>query len=231
MKNSMRANVPHDNLWTMLGQLVQSEQYQSAKTAMQKMPHPSPEMLYDYVLDGLSREDAQKIRTHLVYCAECADEVTAIVRIETEAQQEEEERNEVDMPMTFEPLKPILEFREPLLQNLALEFWEPRYAGMELTGADMPKQTCQFQEGQIKISTYWEGERGGKLAYIWIAWEVSVPKPYHLIIKFFQPETEKLLYEINLGTTQQGEETFTSDDLHFDPTMIRWAMAAFTKPL
>lgn len=210
---------------------VRSDSYQVLfqQECRHKMPHPSANMLYNYVLDMLEANESQIVQNHLTFCGQCADEVLRMIRIEEEIEFEEQSHDKTPNPFELRKLDGV--YQEALMQNIATEYWEPRYAGMELVSADMKKQTREFQEGQIKISTYWEGARGGKSAYIWLAWTVSVPQPYHLIIKFFQPETGCLLYEINLGETKQGEETFTSDDLHFDPTAIRWAITADTRPL
>lgn len=118
---------------------------------------------------------------------------------------------------------------KPLVEQIALEFWEPRYAGRELVAADMARQEHEFQEGQIKINTHWEGARDDKPAYIWVGWEVYVQPPYHLHLRFIVPETGHILYEVNLGQTERNSESFKADELHFDPTTTRFGIIAFTE--
>lgn len=218
MKNVITMHEAAEALWNRAGQIVQSKAYQHAKKVEQEQPHPSPEMLYDFVLDDLDVEAAHQVRMHLTYCPDCANEVLAIMRIEEDAAQE-------DKPLAI----PLESINAPISESIALEYWEPRYAGMELVAADMARQEHKFQEGQIKINTYWEGARDDKPAYIWVGWEVHVQPPYHLHLRFIVPETGHILYEVNLGQTERNSESFKADELHFDPTTTRFGIVAFTE--
>lgn len=221
MKNVMTTHDTAGDLWNLVGQIVQSKQYQRAKAAAQNQSHPSPEKLHEYWLDELDAEEARSIRTHLAYCSDCTDDMITIMRIE-EDEEHEEERHAEPVESSGEPY-------HALVENIALEYWEPRYAGMELTAADMRPEPFQFQEGQITIKAFWEGARGDKPAYIWIGWEVRVQPPFHLRLRFIAPETGEILYEANLGQTTKDSESFSADELRFDPTTTRFGIVAFTE--
>ena len=216
-------------LWGQIEQDVRTEAYQTFLQQMRarNMPCPTTDMLYDYVLDILETDETQIVQDHLTYCGKCADDVLRIIRIEEEIESEEQAHDNIPRP--FEPLKPASKFHETLLQSVANEYWEPRYAGMEVTAADMRPEPFQFQEGQITIKAFWEGARGDKPAYIWIGWEVRVQPPFHLRLRFIAPETGEILYEANLGQTTKDSESFSADELRFDPTMTRFGIVAFTE--
>ena len=223
MKNIVKIDKAKHELWYMTGQIVKSEAYRTAKTATQNMPHPSADQLYAYLLDELDIEEARSIRTHLAYCSDCTDDMIAIMRIEDEEEQGEN-LSEISSAVELRS-----EYHYVLVENAAMEYWEPRYAGMELTAADMRPEPFQFQDGQITIKAFWEGARGDKPAYIWVGWEVRVQPPFHLHLRFIAPETGEILYEANLGQTTKDSESFSADEVHFDPTTSRFGIVAFTE--
>lgn len=224
MKNIITTHEATGELWNLVGQIAESKQYQRAKTDAQRQTHPSPEKLYEYLLDELAIEEARSIRTHLAYCSDCTDDMAVIMRIEDDEEHEEEYH--------AEPVKFSGELHHALLENVADEYWEPRYAGKKLSAHDMPKQEYVFQNGQITIKIDWKGTHDDKTAYIWIAWDVKIPAPFHLHIQFIKPETREILYAENLGQTEQNHRRFKEEVLGFDPTTTRFAVVAFTeKPL
>ena len=213
MKNVIAIKKPPHDLWGIVGRMTQAEQYQRAKTDEQRKTHPAPEMLYDFVLDDLDIEAARQVRTHLTYCPDCANDVIAIMRLEDDEEHEEEPS------------------QNALLENLAMEYWEPRYAGMLVTAADIPKQEHWFDDQRIKVTTVWERARGAEPAYIWVKWEITVETAVTFHLCFVNPETRERLYEVNLGPRKAGEEVFASDELQFEPAATRWALTAWTEEI
>ncbi len=65
-------------------QKVQSEEYRALKIKAEKGPHPTVEILYDYILDWADSEDA--VEDHIEHCGICIEEVIRIVRVERELQ-------------------------------------------------------------------------------------------------------------------------------------------------
>ena len=51
-------------------------------------PHPTGEMLYNYVLDWTSQEDKEVIMRHIASCDFCLEEVLNIRRIEKELKED-----------------------------------------------------------------------------------------------------------------------------------------------
>ena len=205
-------------LWNLVGQIAQSTQYQRAKAATQQ-PHPSPDMLYAYALDELDIEEARSIRTHLAYCSDCTDDMIAIMRIEDDEEHEEEDH--------AQPVKLGGEYHHALLENVADKYWEPRYAGQLATSADIPPQDHAFvlQDGQIDVFCSWEGATQDAPALIRLSWIAHLAAPGEILVRFVEPETNRIRHEDSLGSNLDGERSFTQAQIGFDPAQERWALA------
>jgi len=85
IKKAMKSN---EDFLALLKQAAQSDEYRKLKKRAEEGPHPTDEMLYEYVLDVLDDEDARKIRDHISLCGICAKEVLQIRMMEENAEEE-----------------------------------------------------------------------------------------------------------------------------------------------
>ncbi len=201
-----------------LGQEARSEEYGKLKEhAGKNKAHPTGEMLYDYALGWTDEKDTMKIRNHISFCDVCSDEVLEIMGIEGDL--EEEAVGWVNEPPM--PSKPLIIWIS--------EFWEPQWAGELVTASDIAEQENTFaidDESDIKLSCYWEPSDEDVPAYLQLSWRAySITTSYELWVRFANPETDKILSEISLGTYLDGKDIFTSDDLGFDPSTQRWSVS------
>jgi hypothetical protein len=239
----------------LLAQEACSDSYQEALRNVKQGPHPTDEMLYDYVWGNLDRHEARIIRVHIAFCEICAEEVLRLRLVEEEL----EERlldwmNEKEAFIS--PLSPSRELHPPappstslrtgpsrgdypplplpggdLLEGMATEFWTPQWTEQRATAADVPEQKHVFrrEDGDINVSCFWRSQHRKKPAYISISWKANVTTRNEIRARFINSETREHLAEVDLGSHLMGEEVFTSDDLGFDPSCERWAMALVLK--
>ncbi len=113
------------------------------------------------------------------------------------------------------------------LLNWITQLWEPEWAGQEVTAADISEQEEVFtvEGGQITIRCYWEREQDRQPAYLRLAWDADLASEKNLWIRFVNPETQTIRFNLCLRTIYLGEETFTSDELGFDPYCEPWAIS------
>jgi hypothetical protein len=118
-----------------------------------------------------------------------------------------------------------------LFEGIATEYWEPQWTGQQATAADIPEQKHVFrrEDGDINVSCFWRSQHRKKPAYISISWKANVTTRNEIRARFINSETREHLAEVDLGSHFMGEEVFTSDDLGFDPSCERWAMALVLK--
>jgi len=103
--------------------------------------------------------------------------------------------------------------------------WIPEGAGQILTAADISAQEKTFMGGIIRIICDFGGEDGDDPAYIWLSWNVKeTPENSELRICLVNADTEEIYFKILPGNLKHGEQTFTSDEIGFDPTKTRWAV-------
>ena len=181
-------------------------------------------ILFDYVCHDLPEAQIQNVTKHFAQCLKCRLTVLKMQADRTAWNDKLDRAFEKISNNAEQKKTPII-----VIENIVMEYWEPKYAGMELTAADMRPEPFQFQEGQITIKAFWEGAHGDKPAYIWVEWDVRVQPPFHLHLRFIAPETGTILYEVDLGQTTKDSESFNADELHFDPTTTRFGIVAFTE--
>ncbi len=104
--------------------------------------------------------------------------------------------------------------------------WEPPFAGQLATAADIPKQEKTFESeyGNIKITCQWDRQVGREPAYLFLKWEADMETDHEICMRLVNPDTQKTLYDIPLGSIRCGEEAFTAEELGFDPSAEKWAM-------
>ncbi len=119
----------------------------------------------------------------------------------------------------------IIEKAKTWLSSL---LWIPEGAGLPATAADISEQAKTFktEEGEIKITCVWGGETDDDPAYIWLKWEADIKPETELVIRFLNPESDEIRYEIRPGKIMKGSGTFKKEKLGFDPTKEKWGIYA-----
>jgi len=84
MKMLKEALKSDESFLEFLKQGAESDDYQKLKKRVEKGPHPTSEMLYDYVLNWTDEADDEKIMDHIAFCPVCSKEVLSIMKIEHE---------------------------------------------------------------------------------------------------------------------------------------------------
>ncbi len=203
------------NFLSFLGEAARSDEYRRLKETQAKARkvHPAREMLYDYVLGWLNEADTVKVRKHISFCGDCADEVLRITRIEDDLEEDS--------------VKWVSEESKKPKTRWIPDLWEPQWAGQLVTASDIPEQEKTFisDDGQVILRCHWKAEYEDTPAYIWVSWEADIVTYGELRIRFVNPETHGLHSEFCLGTALSGEEVFKTDKLRFDPSKQRWAVS------
>jgi hypothetical protein len=238
LQTALRNN---ETFLAFLTQEAQSEKYCRLRENAGKTPHPPGEKLYDYVLGWLDEQETKQVREHIALCGDCAHETLRILQIEAELEQDSLEWADSN-PVSSQERKVVFASSQRKEQSLPTAkrssitdnlvrwispLWEPQWAGQLVTAADIPKQAHSFtsEDGDIKLSCYWKGQYQDEPAYIQITWKARFTAENEIRIRFTDPVTQAIHSEVCLGTGLVGEETFTSDDLGFDPSYARWAIS------
>jgi hypothetical protein len=87
-KNLKEVFKSDESFLDLLKQSSQSEAYRRAKKNVEKGPHPTNKMLYDYVLGWTGDIDDKNIMEHIGLCSACNKEVLEIMKIEEELEDE-----------------------------------------------------------------------------------------------------------------------------------------------
>ncbi|QTA86293.1 hypothetical protein [Desulfonema magnum] len=108
-----------DDFLEFLEQEAQSDNYKSLKKEAEAGPHPTEDMLYDYVLDVLDHNAAKAVRNHILFCGECARELLRIRLIEEAS--ENAFLSWLDTPCLSDRLKNwVFRFRKLLVSGLCV---------------------------------------------------------------------------------------------------------------
>lgn len=210
--------VLESGLLAVVKQEVESAEYRRLKEHIRTSPHPTSAQLYDYVSDELDGQEARKVRRHQVFCEACAEEVSAIMRMDdkTEKRVQKWAGSMTDGKSSLRDT--LIEWLSPL--------WEPLWAGQPVTAADVAAQqhTFTLEDGDITLSCTWKTPYQDEPASILITWKADLFTENELWIGFVNPETQAVRYRACLGTRRTGEERFTCDELGFEPSEERWAM-------
>ena len=200
-----------------------SDSHQEARRAVEDGPHPTDDMLYRYVWNELEPQETRWVQAHIAFCGFCAEEVFRL-GLASEAEEESIDRWINSDESSFAA-------PHTLVEELATEFWEPDWQQHRATAADIPPQEHLFarEDGDITISCLWRSQHRRHPSYISISWKADVTTYNEIHARFVNPETRQQLAEVRLGSAVIGEEVFTSEDLGFDPSSERWALALVVK--
>ncbi len=105
--------------------------------------------------------------------------------------------------------------------------WEPLWAGAPLTALDMSARDHVFvmEDGEIRATCRWTGECDREPAFIQLSWQAALYSEGTLWVCFVDPDEGETLHEARLGEDAAGEDTFTSDELGFDPSARKWGLS------
>jgi hypothetical protein len=120
---------------------------------------------------------------------------------------------------------------KPDLSNVIPLFWEPEGAGMPLAAAPSSvTQEHQFEteSGIINVTCAWGGETDTEPAFIWMAWDAHIAEESEFQIRLINPDTRATRYEIRPGRIFKGDQTFTKEEIGFDPLSEKWALSIVT---
>lgn len=216
MKTSKIPNMQHEQAFDQyLHNIVKSDAYRRQRQDIERGLHPDPEWLHTYIWGQLSPEQARIIRNHLPGCAVCAKITLRLRHIKDEMEQRLFDWANVSSVAT------------PLGAVIAEEYWQPVGAGEALVAASSAvTQEHRFSTpiGEINITCAWGRETADEPAFIWLSWNAEIPAERQFVIRLIEPEQQTIRYEIRPGTIHQGEQTFTSDTLGFDPVSQSWSL-------
>lgn len=109
--------------------------------------------------------------------------------------------------------------------------WTPPWAGVRQTAMESPRETHTFvmEPGRIVITCSWKVADQYHRASIDLSWQANFPRACDIWVQFRQPDTERVLAEIQLGTKLSGKATLTQERLGFDLAHERWGLAVVLK--
>ncbi len=120
----------------------------------------------------------------------------------------------------------ISQIKESMV-SWASPLWQPMYAGEAVTAADVEEQSTSFEMDYgeyINLSCHWQEEKEGQPC-IDLTWQANLMQPSRLWARFIDPESSKVLVEIDLGTELEGKKRIVSSELGFNPSTRKWAIA------
>lgn len=106
--------------------------------------------------------------------------------------------------------------------------WEPEGAGMPLAATPSSvTQEHQFEteSGVINVTCAWGGATETEPAFIWMAWDAHIAPESEFQIRLINPDTRATRYEVRPGRIFKGDQTFTQDEIGFDPLSEKWALS------
>ena len=227
MKTIANSPQPGARLLTLLAQAVRRSPAQTFRLRSQKeTAHPPAAQLYDYAAGALARPETAAIRRHLFHCAECNRKVLYLMRLTAPFPRlvDELQQTIADWPAQATSLAQGV-------VTWATALWQPELAGMPVYASDIPEQEHVFagKEGEIKLTCAWRNTLHTQPAFIQFAWLADVTVNCELVALFFNPDTKQKLAEFSLGGYFEGGKILTSEDLKFNPSQEKWAIAILLK--
>lgn len=208
-----------------VAQKARAETFRTRLQQVEKGPHPTKEMLLEYVWDTLDADKRSILRTHLACCSHCSHLAVRLGTIRREVDEKLASwSNETDTSTAHAPAM------GELFDGVALEYWEPLGAGEALVAAGSVTQEHEFhtKAGLIKVVCAWGQAAGDEPAYIWLSWDADLQQETSFAIRLLDPDTREMRYEIQPGTIRKGNQTFTRETLGFDPVGRKWAISVST---
>ena len=204
---------------------ARAESWRARRQRTEKGPHPTKEMLLEYVWGTLDDGQKRTLRTHLTCCSSCSH---LALRLETIRREAEEKLNSWSNEGGT-AAAPVLT-GDALFDGAAQEYWEPIGVGEALVAASSVTQEHEFhtKAGLVKVVCAWGQEAGDEPAYIWLSWDADLQQDSSFVIRLLDPETREVCYEVQPGAILKGNQTFTQETLGFNPVGRKWAISVAT---
>jgi hypothetical protein len=132
LKEALKSN---ESFLKFLKQDAESNDYQKLKESVGKGPHPTSEMLYDYVLNWTDRTDDEKIMDHIAFCPVCSKEVLSIMKIEHELE---------DDMLDWVNQQPLIERLKNLVSSLSFPVYSFAADGLATRGEAAGAEKNQY---------------------------------------------------------------------------------------
>jgi hypothetical protein len=135
MKKLKQALKSNESFLEFIKQGTESDGYQKSKEHVERGPHPTREMLYDYVLNWTDQTDDENIMDHIAFCSVCSKEVLSIMKIEHEL--EEDMLHWINQQTLIEKLK-------QLVSSLSIPVYSFAADGLATRGEAVEKEKNQY---------------------------------------------------------------------------------------
>jgi len=225
MKTQHNAQGAPEEFLSKIEQIAAQSRLTQRKVSAAPTEHTSGKLLYEYAAGSLEREQASQIRRHLMRCAACNYKTLAIMRLVNV---------EIPTRQIFDELRiSIQDWAEKISSSLeaaarVTTLWQPQWAGQLVPAADIPAQEhlFAFDEGAIKLTCVWQPQHRKKPAFIGLTWSADLKIRSALSALFIRlDDPHNAQVEVSLGNELRGGKIITSDELGFDPSRDRWAIA------
>ena len=138
LKQALKSN---EAFLEFLKEEAQSSEYQKFRERIEKGPHPTREMLYEYVLNWTEETDDENIMDHIAFCSICSKEVLSIMKLEQELEE--------DM-LDWADREPLVQRLKNLVSSLSLPVYG--FATDNLaTRAEGPEVKQQYAPGESMV--------------------------------------------------------------------------------
>jgi len=125
MKKLKQALKSDESFLEFIKQGAESDDYQKSKELVERGPHPTGEMLYDYVLNWTGQADDESIMDHITFCSICSKEVLNIMKIEQELE---------DDMLDWVNQRPLIERLKNLVSSLSFPVFSFTADGLATRG-------------------------------------------------------------------------------------------------
>jgi hypothetical protein len=137
MKKLIEALKSDERFLEFLKQGAESDDYKKLKERVEKGPHPTREMLYDFVLNWTDHTYDESIMDHMVFCPVCSKEVLSIMKIEHDLEE--------DM-LGWVNQVPLIEKLKQLVSSLSIPVYSFAADGLATRG-----ETAETEKNQYAI--------------------------------------------------------------------------------
>jgi hypothetical protein len=135
MKKLKEALKSDESFLEFLKQGAESDDFQKSKERVEKGPHPTREMLYDFVLNWTDQTGDESIMDHMAFCSVCSKEVLSIMKIEHELEE--------DM-LDWVNQVPLIEKLKQLVSSLSIPVYSFAAEGLATRGDASETEKNQY---------------------------------------------------------------------------------------
>lgn len=216
-RNTRHILASEENLREWFRRSAQTQAYRDARQRAEAGPHPTPEMLCDYIAGEMSAADSRIISDHLLFCGFCAQEKLQIHAMRDAIGKELDEIEEEWFGVNENI--PVMRFASEMALEMA---WQPL---AQTASAPQNDHTFQCDDGRIEATCQWKSPKENDPGYVIISWNAEIDSDRKLSIQFINPDTREILYEEPIGNIRNHHASFTFDKLGFDPKFEPWRIA------